>query len=196
MAERSHALQTLDRLVTSTDARWLKVDFNLDPGPGCSRTDHGHDAGDGLYEHYLGLYETLDVLRDRHPQLIVEDCSSGGLRIDLGLLSHLHCSFLSDPDWTEFHLQLLWGVSQQLPAGSIFHFSESQWRGHHPFQHLDPKTIDDATFVDCSASWRGYCSAKWRVPLTVGPVPRADATPSSLPCCPARMRWRRCRSSW
>lgn len=145
-AGRAHALQTLDRLVTSTDARWLKVDFNLDPGPGCSRTDHGHDAGDGLYEHYLGLYETLDVLCDRHPQLIVEDCSSGGLRIDLGLLSHLHCSFLSDPDWTEFHLQLLWGVSQQLPAGSIFHFSESQWRGHHPFQHLDPKTIDDATF--------------------------------------------------
>ena len=143
---RAHALATLDGLVTRTDARWLKVDFNLDPGPGCSRTDHGHDAGDGLYEHYQGLYETLDVLRDRHPQLIVEDCSSGGLRIDLGLLSHLHCTFLSDPDWTEFHLQLLWGVSQQLPAASIFHFSESQWRGHHPLQNLDPKTIDDATF--------------------------------------------------
>lgn len=138
---REHLLDTLDRLIGRTGARWLKVDFNLDPGPGCSRTDHGHEAGDGLYEHYQGLYALLETLRARYPQLIVEACSSGGLRLDLGLLSHLHCGFLSDPDWTEFQLQLLWGASQLLPAASIYHFSESQWRGHHPMQHLDPKTI-------------------------------------------------------
>ncbi|MCW3158050.1 alpha-galactosidase [Micropruina sonneratiae] len=145
-AGRAHVLVTLDDLVARTGASWLKVDFNLDPGPGCSRTDHGHDAGDGLYEHYRGLYEVLDVLRDRHPQLIVEDCSSGGLRLDLGLLGHVHCGFLSDPDWTEFQLQLLWGVSQLLPAASIFHFSESQWRTFHPLQNLDPATIGVETF--------------------------------------------------
>jgi len=140
-AGRRHVLDVLDGLVSRTGARWLKVDFNLDPGPGCSRTDHGHDAGDGLYEHYRGLYAVLDDVRRRHPQLVIEDCSSGGLRLDLGLLSHVHCGFLSDPDWTEFHLQLLWGISQMLPAASIYHFSESQWRGHHPRQHLDPATI-------------------------------------------------------
>ncbi len=148
-AGRDHVLDVLDRLITSTGARWLKVDFNLDPGPGCSRTDHGHEAGDGLYEHYVGLYAVLDEIRGRHPQLVVEDCSSGGLRLDLGLLAHVHCGFLSDPDWTEFQLQLLWGVSQMLPAASIFHFSESQWRTHHPLQHLDPKTIS-ATDYDAS----------------------------------------------
>ncbi len=145
-AGRAHALDVLDRLVTRTGARWLKVDFNLDPGPGCSRTDHGHDAGDGLYEHYLGLYSILDELRARHPQLVVEDCSSGGLRLDLGLLAHVHCGFLSDPDWTEFQLQLLWGISQMLPAASIYHFSESQWRTHHPRQNLDPKTVPVAEY--------------------------------------------------
>ncbi|MCA0295631.1 MAG: alpha-galactosidase [Actinobacteria bacterium] len=145
-AGRAHAFDVLDRLVTRTGARWLKVDFNLDPGPGCSRTDHGHEAGDGLYEHYLGLYAILDNLRAAHPQLVVEDCSSGGLRLDLGLLAHVHCGFLSDPDWTEFQLQLLWGISQMLPAASIFHFSESQWRTTHPRQHLDPKTISAADY--------------------------------------------------
>ena len=145
-AGREHALDVLDRLVTRTQSRWVKVDFNLDPGPGCSRTDHGHGAGDGLYEHYVGLYAILDDLRRLHPQLVVEDCSSGGLRLDLGLLAHVHCGFLSDPDWTEFHLQLLWGISQMLPAASIYHFSESQWRGHHPRQHLDPKTISAADY--------------------------------------------------
>ena len=115
-AGREHVLDVLDRLIGRTGARWLKVDFNLDPGPGCSRTDHGHEAGDGLYEHYVGLYGVLDELRGRYPQLVVEDCSSGGLRLDLGLLAHVHCGFLSDPDWTEFQLQLLWGISQMLPA--------------------------------------------------------------------------------
>lgn len=143
---RDHLLDVLDRLIGRTGARWLKVDFNLDPGPGCSRTDHGHDAGDGLYEHYQGLYALLETLRAHYPQLVVEACSSGGLRLDLGLLSHLHCGFLSDPDWTEFQLQLLWGASQLLPAASIYHFSDSQWRGFHPRQHLDPKTIGVADF--------------------------------------------------
>jgi alpha-galactosidase len=145
-AGREHVLDVLDRLIGRTGARWLKVDFNLDPGPGCSRTDHGHEVGDGLYEHYVGLYSVLDELRGRYPQLVVEDCSSGGLRLDLGLLAHVHCGFLSDPDWTEFQLQLLWGISQMLPAASIYHFSESQWRGHHPRQHLDPKTISTADY--------------------------------------------------
>jgi alpha-galactosidase len=145
-AGRAHVADVLNRLITRTGARWLKVDFNLDPGPGCSRTDHGHDAGDGLFEHYVGLYAVLDELRVRHPQLVVEDCSSGGLRLDLGLLAHVHCGFLSDPDWTEFQLQLLWGISQMLPAASIYHFSESQWRTHHPRQNFDPKTVSAAEY--------------------------------------------------
>ena len=33
-----------------------------------------------------------------------------------------------------------------LPAASIYHFSESQWRGHHPRQHLDPKTISTSEY--------------------------------------------------
>lgn len=140
----AHAYQMVDDLLTRTGARWLKVDFNLDPGAGCQRSDHGHQVGDGLYEHYLGLYRLLDQLRHTYPELIIEGCSSGGLRMDLGLASHLHCLFLSDPDWTEFHLQLLWGACQMLPAAGIFHFSESQWRTFHRNQNLDLKQISDA----------------------------------------------------
>lgn len=143
-AGRDHVLASVDRLVRDNGCRWIKWDFNLDPGQGCTRTDHGHDSGDGLYEHYRGLYSILDTLRHRHPDLVLESCSSGGLRIDLGLLSHVHTSFLSDPDWTEFHLQLLWGASQMLPAQAIFHFSESQWRTFHPLQNLHPEALSMA----------------------------------------------------
>lgn len=145
-AGREHVRGSIEHLLERTGARWIKIDFNLDPAGGCTRIDHGHDSGDGLYEHYRGLYLLLDDLRDAHPDLLIEACSSGGLRIDLGLLSHLHCAFLSDPDWTEFHLQLMWGASQMLPAAAMFHFSESQWRTFHPLQNLDVTTVDMATF--------------------------------------------------
>lgn len=169
-AGRDHVLDVLDRLIGRTGARWLKVDFNLDPGPGCNRTDHGHGAGDGLYEHYLGLYGVLDEVRRRFPQLVIEDCSSGGLRLDLGLLAHVHCGFLSDPDWTEFQLQLLWGISQMLPAASIYHFSESQWRTHHPRQNLDIQSISPA---DYDASLRAVMLHRFALSQKLHELPEA-----------------------
>lgn len=143
---RRHVAAALDRTVTSTRARWLKLDFNVDPGAGCSRTDHGHGAGDGLWAHYVGLYKVLDEFRAAHPEVILEACSSGGLRIDLGLARHVHCFFLSDPDWTEHHLQVLWAASLMLPPAGILHWSWSQWRGDHAAQSRDWERLDEHEF--------------------------------------------------
>ena len=77
------AYATLDRLITDYALDWVKLDFNLDPGAGCNRADHGHQAGDGLYEHYQGYYRVLDRVRTAprgHPRKL----QLRGLRIDLG----------------------------------------------------------------------------------------------------------------
>ncbi|HEU5485464.1 MAG TPA: glycoside hydrolase family 36 protein, partial [Microlunatus sp.] len=136
-AGQEHVHDHVARLITETDARWIKWDFNLDPGSGCRRADHGHRSDDGLLRHYLGLYATLDRLRSEHPEVIFEACSSGGLRIDAGLAGHVDGFFLSDPDWTEHHLACLWGASQLLPPRQILHWPQSEWRGEHRFQKVD-----------------------------------------------------------
>jgi alpha-galactosidase len=110
------AFETLDRLVREFGTDWIKLDFNLDPGLGCDRTDHGHGPGDGLFEHYRGYYRLLDRIRETHPHVVLENCSSGGLRIDLGIMRHTHLTFLSDPDWPEHGLQLLWGGDDDAAA--------------------------------------------------------------------------------
>lgn len=140
-AGREHVLESMSTLITTTGARWIKLDFNIDPDAGCTRTDHGHGAGDGLLRHYEGLYAVLDELRARHPDLMLESCSSGGLRIDLGLARHVHAFFLSDPDYTEHHLQVLWGVRNLLPPVGILHWSWSQWRGDYPPAWRDWSTV-------------------------------------------------------
>lgn len=133
------AFNTLDRLIREYDCDWVKLDFNLDPGAGCNRTDHGHGAGDGLYEHYRGYYRLLERIRERHPRVVLEACSSGGLRIDLGLARQTHMTFLSDPDWPEHDLQIFWGASTMLAPDVCLHWGWCEWADHpHPHQTFDP----------------------------------------------------------
>ena len=134
---RAHVAGAMAAVVRDTGAEWVKLDFNIDPDSGCARTDHGHGAGDGLLRHYEGLYAVLDAFRAAHPDVVLEACSSGGLRIDLGLARHVHCMFLSDPDYTEHALQVLWGASHLLPPAAILHWPWSQWRGDYEPSQLD-----------------------------------------------------------
>lgn len=145
-AGREHVIGSMDQLITVTGARWIKLDFNIDPDAGCSRTDHGHGAGDGLLRHVQGLYAVLDEVRRRHPEIVLESCSSGGLRVDLGLARHVHTFFMSDPDHTEHHLECIWGASRMLPPLGVLHWSWSQWRGDYPPTQLDWATLDDDAF--------------------------------------------------
>jgi alpha-galactosidase len=142
----SHTYNSVKQVVGEMGARWLKMDFNIDPGQGCTRSDHGHRKGDGLLRHYEGLYKLLDQIRLDFPELIVEACSSGGLRIDLGLAKHVHAFFLSDPDYTEHHLQVLWGAAHMLPPLGILHWPWSWWRNGYEPSQLDWTKVEVETF--------------------------------------------------
>lgn len=124
----SWAFGVLESLILEYNADWIKLDFNLDPGEGCNRTDHGHGEGDGLYEHYMGYYRLLEMITEKYPHVMLENCSSGGLRIDLGIMKHLHTSFLSDPDYPVHDLELIWGATTMLHPSKCLHWSWSQTR--------------------------------------------------------------------
>ncbi len=140
-AAEQWAFETLSRLIREYDTDWIKLDFNLEPFAGCNRTDHGHGAGDGLYAHYRGYYRLLDRIRAAFPEVVLENCASGGLRIDLEMLRHTHLTFLSDPDWLTHDLQVFWGATTMLPADACLHWSASEWRSasHPPEQTFNPR---------------------------------------------------------
>lgn len=139
-AAQEWAYQVLCRLISEYHCDWIKLDFNVDPEAGCNRSEHGHGKGDGLFEHYQGYYRLLDRLRQAFPNVLLENCSSGGLRIDLGMLRHTHLTFLTDPDWPVHSLQVFWGASTMLAPNACLHWSFSEWRGenHIPQQFFDP----------------------------------------------------------
>jgi alpha-galactosidase len=140
-AVQEWAYATLARLITEYNADWIKVDYNLDAGAGCNRTDHGHGAGDGLFEHYLGYYRVMGRIREDFPHVVLENCSSGGLRIDLAIMRYTFMAFLSDPDWAVHDLQIFWGASTLLAPDVLLHWTFSHWRNLNPppYQNFDPR---------------------------------------------------------
>jgi len=134
------AYETLRRLIVEYNADWIKVDYNLDAGAGCNRSDHGHSAGDGLYAHVHGYYRVMERIRNEFPNVVLENCSSGGLRIDLGTLRQTHMTYLSDPDYPEHDLQIFWGASTMLAPNVLLHWTFSHWRNINPppYQTFNP----------------------------------------------------------
>lgn len=137
------AFHIIEHLINDYHADWLKLDFNIDLGAGCNRTDHGHQSGDGLYEHYRGLYHLLQRIREKYPQTLLENCSSGGLRIDLGMMKYESVVYLSDPDLPVHSLQIFWGATMMLAPNACLHWLWSDCNGiFTPLKLYDGKIED------------------------------------------------------
>ncbi|MGE5528487.1 MAG: alpha-galactosidase [Patescibacteria group bacterium] len=134
---RRWALETLDGLITSLGLDWIKFDFNLDPGAGCNRTDHGHGASDGLYRHFLAYLGLIDEIRRRHPNVLLEACAGGGLCLNPAVFRHFDCTFLSDPDYPVHNLQVLWGFLDMAAPDAALHWCWSETRG--VYESFDPR---------------------------------------------------------
>jgi alpha-galactosidase len=84
------------RVVHEYGVDWLKWDYNIGYGLGCNLADHGHQAMDGHWAHTQGLYRVFAGIREQCPDLMIENCASGGHRVDLGTLRHTHTNWVSD----------------------------------------------------------------------------------------------------
>lgn len=134
------AYQTMSRLFSKCGAAYWKLDFNLDPGLGCNAPGHGHGPGDGLVRHYEGLYRVLDRIRADFPDLVIENCSSGGQRLNLEMGRHTHIHFLSDPDYSTHQMHQFKEASKWFLPKQLLHFMWSNTvstDGGAPFENLN-----------------------------------------------------------
>jgi len=64
-----------------------RQDFNFDPLPYWQSNDDSNRIGITEIKHIEGLYAFWDSLLDRKPGLLIDNCASGGRRIDLETIS-------------------------------------------------------------------------------------------------------------
>ena len=139
---RAYFRAVIGDLVRRLDLRWLKWDFNIDP------LLHWQAAGDGGLSHLGhvdGLWETFDWLRATFPALVVENCASGGNRLDWALFSRATVNFANDqytqPDCIR---RILGRMAAFLPSERVnMLFGPHQWR---EYAEADWQILQGSTF--------------------------------------------------
>jgi alpha-galactosidase len=93
---KEYVFAVLDALVSTNDIRFLKWDANRNMSePGWPERPAAEQRM--LWVKYTDhYYEIIDRLRAKHPALEIESCSSGGGRVDLGILSRTDQVWTSD----------------------------------------------------------------------------------------------------
>ena len=125
---RDHVLACLDRLVRD-GVDWLLHDFETISR--CDADHHTHDPGAGEAAGGTGWYSVLATLRERHPNLLIENCWNGGKPLDLQMITH-HDTTIGD-DWCrskENRLAAL-GLGVYLPSSWT-----SKYMGDEPHRPL------------------------------------------------------------
>lgn len=95
---RAFITELISRLISENGVDIYRQDFNFDPLPYWRKADEDDRIGMTEIRYVEGHYEFWDELRRRHASLWIDNCSSGGRRIDLETLSR------SLPLWpSDFH---------------------------------------------------------------------------------------------
>jgi alpha-galactosidase len=93
---RSYLDQVIARLVNDYGVGYIKMDYNVDSLQG---TELNADSfGQGLLEHNRAHLAWLDSILNRYPDLIVENCGSGGGRMDYAMLGRLQIQSMTDQE--------------------------------------------------------------------------------------------------
>ncbi len=87
----AHVFGQLDALLVDHDIEFVKWDMNRDHIGAA-----GPDGAAGTHAQTLALYQLLDQLRLRHPDVEFESCSSGGGRVDHEILRRTERVWTSD----------------------------------------------------------------------------------------------------
>ena len=93
-----YAKGVIDELMSLYNLDYLKIDYNIDCGVG---SDYLADSvGDGLLKHSRAYIKWLNEVMDKYPNLTIENCGSGGCRMDYEMLKY--CPIQSTSDQTNY----------------------------------------------------------------------------------------------
>jgi alpha-galactosidase len=86
----NHVLNQVDAILSAHNIAYIKWDHNR------HLTDPISDGRPVVRKQTEAIYRIFDELKKRHPGLEIESCSSGGGRIDLGMIEHADRFWTSD----------------------------------------------------------------------------------------------------
>ncbi len=133
----AHLAGVLERIVAGNDVDFLKWDMNR------SATEPGSVVGKAIWRrHAEAVYALMDGLRRLFPGLSIESCSSGGGRVDAGILARTDQFWTSDNTDALTRVSIQEGASLAYPARAMCCWVTHE-RNHQTGRRLDLSTRFD-----------------------------------------------------
>lgn len=107
---RNYAEEVFQKLI-DWGFEYVKIDYNIDSAPGADNCG-AENIGQGLHLNRMAYYDFLDTIRSRYPGLIIENCSSGGMRLEYGMLSRTDMASITDQGDYKLIGELYYNVSK------------------------------------------------------------------------------------
>ena len=114
---RDHIMNQIFKVLDACKADYVKWDMNRSMAEVYSRT--AEEQGSVQYDYMLGLYDFLERIISRYPDLLIEGCSGGGGRFDAGMLYYTPQIWCSDNTDAVDRVRIQYGTSFGYPISAV-----------------------------------------------------------------------------
>ncbi|HKL22980.1 MAG TPA: alpha-galactosidase, partial [Tichowtungia sp.] len=112
-------VDTLDEILASAPIRYIKWDMNRYLTNVASPQLSAGQQREVYHRYVLGLYQVLEQITEKHPQVLFEGCSGGGGRFDMGILYYMPQYWTSDNTDAVSRIKIQYGTSLFYPPISM-----------------------------------------------------------------------------
>ena len=115
---REYMKKFIDDTLSCANISYVKWDMNRSVDNVYSAADPTLSQGAIRHKYVLGLYEVMEDMLTRHPDLLLEGCSGGGGRFDAGMLYYAPQIWCSDNTDAIERLRIHYGTSFGYPMSA------------------------------------------------------------------------------
>jgi alpha-galactosidase len=190
----SYCIETISDIISKLSLAVYRQDFNTDPLECWQASDEENRKGLTEIKYINGLYAFWDELKRRFPTLLIDNCASGGRRIDMETLkrsvplwrSDLQCPANAKPEATQMHdiNYALWMPYSGTSTGRVYdtYFARSSYTSaltsNYAFSASDPFGDDQSKLDFIKRTMEDYIKTRPYYDGDLYPLtkPNADET--------------------
>ena len=117
----SHLRDQVLQVIEGKKLDFFKLDYNMNIVEGGRYLTDGF-AENQAWRHFECLYGIFEEVLARHPEVVLENCASGGGRNDLGMLGRFHYAAQSDWSVFPFSIRAINGMTLFLPPETLCYY--------------------------------------------------------------------------
>ena len=195
------AEEQVARCITEYKMDLLRIDYNISSAEYFHVKNKYGMMEDQSIRHFDAVYEMYKRLKLRFPDVVFENCASGGARTDIGIMRYFSHTWVSDNQVAPVSLMITNGMTAALPpervdrlvsgmgchtaADLAFHFRNAML-GHLSLNVLGPRTavMNDAAFEFAAHEVAIYKNSSGKS----CPIALFSTTPKTIPLSSAASR--------